>query len=85
MTEERDYLEEATQLMAAKELELVAKGFPDVLASRAVERARGTALYKSTDIKPEIRQQAFRDILEAELTNAEIWAAREKAFFDSQE
>jgi len=83
MTTDIDYLELSSQAMMAKETELIAKGFSERLARNAVERARGIAMYKSTEISPEIRQRAFYDILLAELLAAEIWAAREKGFLDS--
>ena len=83
MTTDTNHLELASQAMMARETELIAKGFSERLARNAVERARGIAMYKSTEISPEIRQRAFYDILLAELLTAEVWAAREKEFLDS--
>lgn len=75
-------LEEATRLMAAREVELVAKGYPEKLAQRASARAWGVATSRVEDVRPELRSQAFLDTLTAELQFAELWAGQTKRFID---
>lgn len=74
----------ATQLMAATELELQAKGYPVALVEISISRAQGAAQQKAAVISQSIRNQAYYDLLKAELAKAENWLVRQKAFLDSQ-
>ena len=71
------YLERAAALMASKQLELETKGYSPRLARAAVDRARGSAEQKTMPVSQAIREQAFLDILTAELRQAEGWCSRE--------
>lgn len=75
-------LEEATRCLSLTQLELEAKGYPPGIARAAVMRARGIAEYKTRDISPSIREQAFLDILVAELRKAETWTVQEMSQSD---
>ena len=70
-------LDEAVRLISITQLELEAKGYPPLVVRAAVMRARGTAEFKTRDISAPIREQAFLDILRAELGRAETWVAQE--------
>lgn len=72
-----DPLEEATRRMAGVMAELEAKGYHQGLIRAAVSRAVGVATWKIADITEEgLRQQAYLDILTAELSRAEEWVIR---------
>jgi hypothetical protein len=62
--------------MAAKEVELEAKGYTSGIARAAVSRARGAAEKMTAVVRPEIQPMAFLDILRSELAAADEWAAR---------
>lgn len=82
--QDAQYLEEVIELMVATELELEAKGYPEKLTRNAVERARGIAEYKTSEVRPSLRTVVFRDIIEGELRMAEVWAARQQSYFDTE-
>lgn len=62
--------------MALAEIELEAKGYPARLARVALQRAWGTAERRAADVSPSIQEQAFLDILTAEIGRAEAWAQK---------
>ena len=62
--------------MALAELELEAKGYPPGIVRVALERAWGTAKFRSADVLPPIHDEAFLDILNAEIGRAEGWATK---------
>lgn len=72
----QDILAEASRLMASAELELEAKGYSPGIIQVALERALGTARFRSSDISPSIQDRAFLDILTAEIGRAEGWATK---------
>ncbi len=74
------WLERAAALLAQKQVEYSAKGYPAGAVRGALERARGAAEAKSEPISPAIREQAFYDILVGELRQAEGWMRGSLAF-----
>lgn len=70
-------LSEGARRLMMVQLEIEAKGYTPGLARAAVQRAWGSAEYKTRDISGPIREQAFLDILTAELRRAETWVQQE--------
>ncbi len=70
-------LTRANALLAARKHDLLARGYPPQVAEAAIKRARRTAESIVLPISPEIRGQAYLDILRSELAQAESWAGKE--------
>ncbi len=68
---------QATQLMAAVQLELESRGYPPMVVEAAIARARGMAYYRTKPLSDSIRAQGFYDVLTHELYKAEDWIKRE--------
>jgi hypothetical protein len=65
--------QELTVRLLAAELELQAKGYPQPAAQTATKRALKYARSMSGVFGPEIRERAFRELLEDQLRSSEAW------------
>lgn len=77
---QRDPLERAVHMIAIAQLDLEVKGYPPGLVSKSIERARGTAEWKTQSVSLSIREQAFYDTLQTELSGCEHWCRRALMF-----
>ncbi len=68
-----DYLSLTARVVAGKELELEAKGFPPGAIKLAIERAWGQAEHWASKLDPETRERAFLSFITVELEQAEGW------------
>lgn len=65
--------------LASAELELTAKGYAEDLVQAALDRCSAYAASMVKSLRPEIRQQAYEDILNDQLRGAERWIENFKA------
>ena len=79
-----DTLTQALTLSVEREVELIAKGYPEATVRVAISRAQGTAQAKVRAIRAGIRDEAFLDILTDELSRAEAWVKQAAAYFEGE-
>ena len=65
------YLEEGIQLLAATEVELIAKGFSPAAVQQRLEKALNEAKFYAEPLSDDIKEQGIRDYLRQLLTAVE--------------
>ncbi len=67
------WMDRAVARRALAEMELLAKGYRIQHISAGLDRAWGTAEYRTAEVRPELKAQAFYDTLVGELPLVEKW------------
>lgn len=82
MSEQSPILERAAGLMADEHFRLTSLGLPSAAVSAGLERARGTATFRTKPLSADIRDRAFLEILVHEISKVEAWCKGTLAYFD---